>query len=276
MAAEAERPVTILGHSLGNRVLQYFLEWVLTADPDGRSWIQHHIERYVAVSSPWLGVPKSLREATTGAEGFALIPIEGVRDVYQSYSALPWMIPVTPEQFRWFNTENFAYLADDEHPLTIDATLAMGAPSTGRFLRSYYGADPLYTSPGAAIGDHAVRRPPVGRISVFHATGQDTEVGAYYQQGEDGLTTDLSASTNDPEVVVRNGVRFESASRTVQRIDGTRDSGDGFVPYGSLRFFTRWAGNGVTGDALPGRTHYDVLSDPTFLERVIGLVTSAA
>jgi hypothetical protein len=264
-------PVTVIGHSLGNRMLQHFFAWIVASE-GSPEWLDRHLARYVAVSALWLGVPKSIREALTGAEGFGLTQISGLRGVYQSYGALPWMIPVTPDLFHYFNTEHFAFLGDDAHPLEIEAALASGAASTLRFFEEFYAGDPLYTSPGGATGDLATRRPPVRRIDVLHAVGQDTEVGAYYRRSDDGLITDTSASSSDPAVVVRNGIRYETSEQTIQAIDGTRNSGDGFLPYGSLRYFTRWEGDGIASREFAGRTHYDVLADQAFLDHVIALV----
>lgn len=265
-------PATVIGHSLGNRILQYFFEWIVANDDDSEEWLERHIARYIAVSAPWLGVPKSIREALTGAEGFGLTEISGLRSVYQSYGSLPWMIPVTPDRFRYFNTKHFAFLGDDSRPLTIEAALESAAPSTLGFFETFYGDDHLYTSPGAATGDLAIRRPPIRRIDVLHAVGQDTEIGAYYRRSDEGLTTDPDASSRDPRVVVRHGVRYETSERTTQAIDGTRNSGDGFLPYGSLRYFTRWDGSGIASQEYAGRTHYDVLSDTAFLDHVISLI----
>ena len=272
LVASDAAPVTLIGHSLGNRMLQYFCDWIVASGESSQEWLDRHIARYVAVSALWLGVPKSIREALTGAEGFGLTQILGLRSVYQSYGSLPWMIPVTPDDFRYLNTEHFAFLGDDSRPVTIEAALESGAASTLGFFEKFYGEDPLYTSPGAATGDRATRRPPIRRIDVLHAVGQDTEIGAYYRRSDDGLTTDLDASSTDPTVVVRNGIRYETSDLTIQAIDGTRNSGDGFLPYGSLRYFTLWDGDGIASREFAGRTHYDVLSDPAFLDHVISLV----
>lgn len=54
-------PVVLIAHSMGNRIVQYFLQWV-SHEPNGSTdWIKHHIETFLAISAPWLGSPKSLR-----------------------------------------------------------------------------------------------------------------------------------------------------------------------------------------------------------------------
>jgi hypothetical protein len=272
------RPVVVLGHSLGNRVIQYFLQAILNQDPaGGQAWIDRHVGRYLAVSALWLGVPKSIHEAVADLGHLGIMAIVGVKPLYQSYGALPWMFPVTEAQYPYMNTTAFAFLGGDAAPLTIETALELGgAARTLGYRQQYYGGDPAYTAPGGAIGGLAVLPPPVADVRVLYATGQPTEVGAYYVQGPGGtLVVDVDAVGSDPNFVVENGIRLEVQGTTRQRIDGTTTSGDGFLPYGSLAYFTTWpAGRPVTGQAFPGRTHYAVLRDPGFLDLVAELVSS--
>lgn len=265
---------TVIGHSLGNRLIQYFLQMMLTAPGAGRAWIDRYIGRYIAVSALWLGVPKSIREAVTGGDGFGLVKISGLKPVYQTYGSLPWMLPVTPAQYRYLNQRHFAFLGSDTSPLSISAALAMGAPSTRRFAGRFFLDDPHYTGLSEPMGSLAVQPPPVPRLAVLHATGQDTEVGAYYERCEDGLCLDATATSPDESFVVAGGVRYETTQQTRQFIDGTYNSGDGFLPYGSLRYFTTWDGTpcDIQAKAFPGRTHYSILQDQEFLDTVLELL----
>lgn len=273
------RSVAIVAHSLGNRVIQYFLEQIVHEDPvRGQAWIDRHIGRFIAVSALWLGVPKSVREALTDVKALGLSAIEGVKPRYQSYGALPWMLPVTEAQYRFLNTEFFAFLEDDAHPLAIVEALDRGgAISTLRHRRDFYQENPLFTPPGRAFGSLAVERPRTPALNVFHATEQPTEVGAYYRPGPGStLVLDTAATSTDPSFRVEQGVRLEIAGQTRQTIDGTLTSGDGFLSFGSLTYFKVWQEEcphaEITGRAFPGRTHYGILEDERFLHEVVCLV----
>lgn len=104
MAARTHSPVVLMGHSMGNRVIQYFLNWVVHTDPTrGRKWISDNgtharvcvstpfvtpvstlvaligrtnargraVHTFMAVGAPWLGASKAVRGLATG-EKFGL------------------------------------------------------------------------------------------------------------------------------------------------------------------------------------------------------------
>jgi len=280
-ADPANRPVTIIGHSLGNRITQYFLQKVLNDDPaGGQTWIDSHVARYLAVSALWLGVPKSIHESLADLGHLGIMPVPGVKPLYQSYGALPWMFPVTEAQYEYFNTESFAFLGDDSQPMTIEEALETGsANSTLGYRQSYYVEDLNYTPSGGEMGGLAVLPPPAAEVHVLYATGQPTEVGAYYKTGPGNtLLVDTDAASSNPNFLVEDGVRLEVQGTTRQRIDDTLSSGDGFLPYGSLTYFKTWLQQhpdiGVTAQSFPGRTHYNILQDADFLDVVAALVSS--
>lgn len=41
-------PVVLVGHSMGNRVIQYFLNWVMQNDRYGRKWIDDNGKQLVS------------------------------------------------------------------------------------------------------------------------------------------------------------------------------------------------------------------------------------
>jgi hypothetical protein len=99
MCTRNKSPVVLMGHSMGNRVIQYFLNWVLHTDPtNGRKWISNNgtqhtscmvddhtgvvtlnaergtddtVHTFIAVGAPWLGASKTIRALATG-EKFGL------------------------------------------------------------------------------------------------------------------------------------------------------------------------------------------------------------
>jgi triacylglycerol esterase/lipase EstA (alpha/beta hydrolase family) len=47
-------PVVLICHSMGNRVIQYFLNMVKKQE-GGEQWIKHNIHTMLAIGAPWLG-----------------------------------------------------------------------------------------------------------------------------------------------------------------------------------------------------------------------------
>lgn len=78
MVRREKKKAVILGHSMGNRIIQYFLNWVgllsyfsycdsnmnyikVKQQPGGQVWIDNNVHTFVAVGAPFLGAPKSVR-----------------------------------------------------------------------------------------------------------------------------------------------------------------------------------------------------------------------
>ncbi len=175
--------VVIVAHSMGNRVMQYFLQWIKNTQLDdkkswGQEWIDEHIYRYIAVSPPWLGGPMSIRLLATD-DGIKIgnVPLSGMKEVLQSYSSIPWLLPVTEDQYKYFNTEHFAYLKKDSGT-TINDFVGTdfkeilkkgGATSTLQYVEKFYEQDPLITTTGSQkIGDKLIECPPVKKLDVIY------------------------------------------------------------------------------------------------------------
>ncbi|MEH2435643.1 MAG: hypothetical protein V7K25_15580 [Nostoc sp.] len=260
-------PVVIIAQSLGNRVTQYFLEWIKNTPPAGQAWIDKHIERYIAVSAPWLGAPLAIRLVSTD-DGFALggAKLSDIKKALQSFSSIPWLLPVTKANYKYFNTQGqFGFLRkegvnpgqsvdpNNYTAETIENTLKLGGAesTTLKYVNDHYKNDRSFSE--GEFGSEAVKTPPVKNVDVIYSTGFNTPVGAYYYQenGELKVASYLGNETgkllpvNDGDFIVVNGVRMEKADKTRQLIsdDGITNSGDGVVPYGSLAFFKTWEKN---------------------------------
>ncbi len=48
MCVRNNSPVVLMGHSMGNRVIQYFLNWVMQNDRYGRKWIDDNGKRLIS------------------------------------------------------------------------------------------------------------------------------------------------------------------------------------------------------------------------------------
>lgn len=55
--------VVIAAHSMGSLVTLYFLQWINNTD---KSWIGNHLESFVNIAGPLLGVPKSISAILSG------------------------------------------------------------------------------------------------------------------------------------------------------------------------------------------------------------------
>ncbi|MDZ8105133.1 MAG: hypothetical protein RM338_05840 [Nostoc sp. DedQUE12a] len=286
-----ETPVVIIAHSMGNRMTQYFLEWIKNDPSAGQAWIDKHIERYIAVSPPWIGAPLAIRLLSTD-EGFTLggAKLSGIKNVLQSCSSIASLLPITKEQYQYFSTEgNFSFLRkegvgesptinpDDFTSETIEATLTLGGAenTTLKYVNDYYKNDPNFSD--GEFGSKAVTAPPVKNIDVIYSTGFDSPVGAYYyKEGEELKVATYLGTPEQPvdegNFVVIEGVRYERGGKTQQVIshDGITNSGDGVVAYGSLAYFRTWQPNpDVQSQAITG--HPFVKTQPTEEQAKLGI-----
>ncbi|WP_414515795.1 lipase/acyltransferase domain-containing protein [Nostoc sp. PCC 9305] len=263
-------PVVIIAHSMGNRVTQYFLEWIKNDPSAGQAWIDKHIERYVAVSPPWIGAPLAIRLLSTD-DGFNLggASLSGIKKALQSFSSIPSLLPVTKAQYEYFNTTDFSFIRNegvaesqtiasgDFRAETTEKILQLGGAesTTLKYIKDYYEQDPNFSD--GEFGSKAVTSPPVKNVDVIYSTGFESPVGAYYYQEKRELKVASYLGTpeepvEDGNFIVINGVRLEKADRTQQLIsdDGLTNSGDGVVAYGSLAYFRTWQPN----PDVPGQT----------------------
>jgi|GEM_PF-1802413 len=269
-------PIVIIAHSLGNRITQYLLQTIKNNPNLGQTWIDKYIARYIAVSPPWLGAPASISHVVTDSLTLGPIVLKKMKKVIQSYSVIPWLFPVTEAEYRYFNTENFAFLNNDSNPLTIEKTLQKGgASSTEQYSTKYYLNDENFSGCSSVFGSCAVECPPVNQLDVFYGTGFDTEVGAYYSYSKEKLRIDRRAECADPNLTVKNGIRLETV-KTKQTIDGTINSGDGIVPYGSLVYFKQWQSTNsqtqIDGHEFQDCKHTEILFKDEFQQKVLSLL----
>lgn len=268
-----ELPVVLIAHSMGNRVVQYFLKWLESVNwvqsNASKAWIDKHIERYIAISPPWIGAPQAIYRLSDSAivlpAGGSQVALKGMKDVLQSFSSIPWLFPVEG-QYQYFNTEKkeeigyiFGYSADstspvfpdDYQPITVQQTLekAGAKDKTLKHQTDFYQINPLITDKTSrTIGSQLVKCPPVNKLDVIYSTGFETPVGAYYEYKDvrlDGtlqkrlkIATNLGEKNAVPyphrgDLVIKQGIILETPA-TEQQIevefsDGTRLQNSGDV-----------------------------------------------
>ena len=59
MVRENGAKVAVICHSLGNRVMHYFVRFM--EKKVGRQWVTDHVDCWIALGPLWLGAPKLLR-----------------------------------------------------------------------------------------------------------------------------------------------------------------------------------------------------------------------
>ncbi|XP_062148856.1 phospholipid--sterol O-acyltransferase isoform X2 [Alnus glutinosa] len=88
-------PSIVYGHSMGNQVFRYFLEWLKLeiAPKHYIQWLDEHIHAYFAVGSPLLGSIQTVK-ATLSGDTFGLPVSEGTaRLLINSFASSLWMLP---------------------------------------------------------------------------------------------------------------------------------------------------------------------------------------
>jgi len=85
--------VVLLGHSMGNKTVAYFLEHAKKSR--GQAWIDRHIYSWMATGAPFLGAFATLRSTVMG-DKFGLdsfVSDSEARALARSLSASPWLLP---------------------------------------------------------------------------------------------------------------------------------------------------------------------------------------
>lgn len=142
------RPAYLLGHSNGNRVIQYFLRWV--EGKRGRPWIERHVYGFVAVGAPFLGAPKGLRCLSSGDRmGLEMFlneeeGLQFIRSCGSIGAILPDGDPETDWRYPW-NTTSFIGLDNQQQYLTFTQAIRLGgAPFQLEILHRFYESDPFW------------------------------------------------------------------------------------------------------------------------------------
>eukprot|EP01126_Amoeba_proteus_P027846 TRINITY_DN27566_c0_g1_i1.p1 TRINITY_DN27566_c0_g1~~TRINITY_DN27566_c0_g1_i1.p1 ORF type:complete len:112 (-),score=26.30 TRINITY_DN27566_c0_g1_i1:68-403(-) len=97
--AKKGKPVMLLGHSMGNKMIFYFLCWI--ENLKGREWIDHHIHTFVSVAAPWIGAPKSLRGLISG-EKMGLDAIFNNKDAQRFSRSMDATLFLVPENLELY------------------------------------------------------------------------------------------------------------------------------------------------------------------------------
>ena len=93
--------VVLLAHSMGNRVTQYFLQWILDQPELGQEWIDVNIHAFFALGPPFLGATKCVRAVVSGdCMGLEVfLTAEEGRQMARGSASLPFLFPLREDYF---------------------------------------------------------------------------------------------------------------------------------------------------------------------------------
>lgn len=95
-------PVTFIAHSLGGRMLLYFLQQL------PQSWKDKHVKRVLAFSVPWGGSTISVQALSVGYDlGIYLLPRHQMHELERTYTSVVWLLP---SEYFWKSHEVIAVL----------------------------------------------------------------------------------------------------------------------------------------------------------------------
>ena len=233
--------VMLLGHSMGNRVAQYFLKWV--KENYGQEWIDMHVQSLVALGGPFLGAAKTVRAVVLGdALGleFFVTPHEA-RLMARCSASLPWLFPIAPALYPDVvcRIRKAGAVRDTYSEQSLEDAIRKGGHKSWDFFSTYHTPDPLLYA-GKTVEDLGVPlmdAPPVENLIVINGVNLATEIAYYFQpyEGKGRLYLDPSASKFSNERIssinpkgfyISGGIAYETKS-TCQ--NGVHRSGDGTV-----------------------------------------------
>lgn len=118
MYEEFQKPVTLIGHSLGNMYVLYFFQ------EQTQDWKDKHIRAFISLGSPWGGLTKSLQMLVSGENHIiSLVGNIKIREDQMRKTTSPWIIPTYlawPEDHVFIATPSRNYTYRDYYQLFSD------------------------------------------------------------------------------------------------------------------------------------------------------------
>eukprot|EP01124_Arcella_intermedia_P023713 TRINITY_DN3825_c0_g1_i1.p1 TRINITY_DN3825_c0_g1~~TRINITY_DN3825_c0_g1_i1.p1 ORF type:complete len:984 (+),score=206.70 TRINITY_DN3825_c0_g1_i1:18-2969(+) len=290
-------PIVLIGHSMGNRIIQYFLLFVEINF--GRKWIDEHIYSWVAVGAPWLGAPKMLRALISGERmGLdALITQADSVSFSRRVGTTMFLLPVGEEHY-WknfrtvkLNAPAFVYVRSHEEkkdsvtdagrkiysPVEYHKTMnEVGAPEIYKMYKEYYLDNPCFGGGKPQGEEKILEPPPIKRLFNVYGVNMDTEKLYFYKkESPDNWLLDISCSVNIPDHILKDGIIYESKNTTQKSLQeaGQRNyqrSGDGTVTYESLTYAQQWKDHlEFKNVELPKVEHRDSISSRLFFDLLV-------
>jgi len=293
MHAANNEKIVLVGHSMGNKAIQYFLHWVDKMDP---SWCEKHVHAFLALGAPFLGAAKTLRTVLFGdSMGLDVFCTTfEAKLIAEHCASMPWIFPLSdplyPDEIvRAVSTDekNAQYASRDWRSFLTDHS-----PKSMGYYESYFRTDPLYEKETPGCPQLAcLQPPPIKRLWCVYGVNLPTEVGYFMKvkqkKKKGGLVSKVSldramdkhsekkvAGINPLGLSIDGGIVKETPS-TFQSTTRTHRSGDGTVPYCSLSYPRAWAKPGellVRMEEIEGAEHREMLKDDRVHDAVVNFV----
>ncbi|XP_051546213.1 phosphatidylcholine-sterol acyltransferase-like [Myxocyprinus asiaticus] len=181
MHAEYKQPVYLLGHSMGNNYILYFL------NQQTQDWKDHYIKGFISLGAPWGGAVKPLRVMTSGEnDGIPFVSNIKIREEQRMTTTNPWMIPseeAWPKDHTFISTPFYNYTNQDYHQFFKDINfedgwymwedtrnLTAGLPTPGVEVYCFYGVG--LPTPVTYVYDEQF--PNIDPIDIIYDDGDDT------------------------------------------------------------------------------------------------------
>ncbi|KAM3919891.1 phosphatidylcholine-sterol acyltransferase isoform 1-T2 [Leptodactylus fuscus] len=181
MHSQYEMPVFLVGHSLGNLYLLYFL------NHQPAEWKKQYVKGFISLGAPWGGAVKPLLVLMSGDNhGIPMVSNIKIREEQRMTTTNPWMIPSNiawPESHVFISTPTYNYTYKDYKKLFHDIDfedgwymwedtkgLVEGLPPPGVDTYCIYGTG-LPTPETYVYGEGFPNEPA---IDIIYSDGDDT------------------------------------------------------------------------------------------------------
>jgi hypothetical protein len=286
MRLREKKKVVILGHSMGNRTIQYFLNWIVHTT-GSRKWVDDNIHTFVAVGAPFLGSSKSVRALVSGDRlGLELLLTSREAKAFgRSLGSVPSLLPIS----RYYDEHNIGVVharieeGKPHQPVSLAQFFPMaGATKAVELMDAYYRRDPCFGGAGDDTQWAILQAPPVNKLYAIYGINLETE-RVYFYKREPGEThswvLDKEATSDDPkfrQFKIKKGVAYESKETeqpSLERLTGRKVccSGDGTVSYASLNYCVHWRKqiSELIIEELEGVEHREILNNRLFFKKLI-------
>jgi hypothetical protein len=281
MVEHKNAKLVLLAHSMGNRVVQYFLEWLKRRGEE--KWIEQYIHAHLAMGAPFLGSPKAIRTVLFGdAMGLEMF-LTKEESLYMARvsASLPWLFPIMPIHY----PDEILRVSQDSSSapygsFPLEVCLQTHAARAQRYYEEYYSNNSHYLLAPDGVTPPILSAPPLKRIWLINGINRQTEVGYFMKSKRaeldntaDRYSGKKMAGINPRGLMIQDGIAYETPDTYQQSIKGHK-SGDGTVPYCSLNFASTEWGNEllVYPIEVEDAEHREMLNNEAVFNEVINLV----
>ena len=285
-----------MGHSMGNRTIQYFLTWAKRYF--GQSWLDENVQGMIALGAPFLGATKVVRGLISGDQiGLDMfLTLDEAITFSQGLGSMPWLLPLeekllpTPTVLLRDASSGKDSTWKSENAFSIIKELR---PASWKMWEQFYLEDECFLKkPEGEELPPVLEIPPVANLWCIYGINLKTEISYYYNSHDSHYHLDSNASAlngtvqeevNKHGLPVSSGVAFETKD-TPQEAFGRVGSGDGTVPFCSLAYCHQWkaraeekkTGQNIVIHELHQKEHRTMLKDDVVIDKILDCLLTPA